>query len=129
MKGLFKDIRYATRSLVRHPGFTIVAVATLALGIGVRDRNSVALGAQPRDVVRLMLNHGMRLIAVGIVIGLAGGVLISRLLAAVLVDLSPLDPVAFGSVSVFLAVVGLLSCWLPSSRATKVDPLVALRYE
>ncbi len=93
--------------------------------IGIR----VALGAQPRDVVRLMLNHGLRLIVVGIVIGLAGGVLISRLLAAVLVDLSPLDPIAFGSVSVFLAVVGLLSCWLPARRATKVDALVALRYE
>jgi putative ABC transport system permease protein len=93
--------------------------------IGIR----VALGAQPRDVVRLMLNHGLRLIVVGIVIGLAGGALISRLLSAVLVDLSPLDPIAFGSVSAFLAVVGLLSCWLPARRATKVDPLVALRYE
>lgn len=89
----------------------------------------MALGAQPGDVVRLMLNHGLRLIGVGIVIGLAGGVLISRLLAAVLVDLSSLDPIAFGSVTVFLVVVGLLSCWLPARRATKVDPLVALRYE
>ena len=93
--------------------------------IGIR----MALGAQPRDVLRLMLNQGLRLITVGVVIGLAGGALISRLLAVVLVDLSPLDPVAFGSVSVFLVAVGLISCWIPARRATKVDPLVALRYE
>ncbi len=106
-------------------GVMSFVIARRTREIGIR----VALGAQPRDVVRLVLSHGLRLIGVGIVIGLAGGVLIGRLLAAVLVDLSPLDPIAFGSVSIFLAVVGLVSCWMPARRATKADPLVALRYE
>jgi len=75
--------------------------------IGIR----VALGAEPRNVVGMFLRQG------------------ARLLAAALVDLSPLDPVAFGGVSIFLAVVSLLACYVPARRATKVDPMVALRYE
>jgi predicted permease len=106
-------------------GVMSFVIARRTREIGIR----VALGAQPRDVVRLILNHGMRLVLVGILVGLAGGVLISRLLSAVLVDLSPLDPIAFGSVSIFLAAVGLVSSWLPARRATKVEPLVALRHE
>ncbi|HET9786411.1 MAG TPA: FtsX-like permease family protein, partial [Pyrinomonadaceae bacterium] len=106
-------------------GVMSFVIARRTREIGIR----VALGAQPWDVLRLMLNHGLRLILVGIVVGVAGGVLISRLLSAVLVDLSPLDPIAFGSVSIFLAAVGLVSSWLPARRATKVDPLVALRCE
>ncbi len=93
--------------------------------IGIR----LALGAEPRAVVALFVRQNLRMIACGVALGLAGGAGISRLLAAVLVDLSPLDPLAFGSVSVGLTLVALLACWIPARRATKVDPLVALRYE
>ena len=77
----------------------------------------------------MFLRQGLRLTAMGMFLGLVGGALISRLLAAVLIDLSPLDPIAFGSVSVFLAAIALLATYVPARRATKVDPLVALRYE
>ena len=93
--------------------------------IGIR----VALGAEARDVVTLFLRQGLRLIAAGLVIGIAGGAAISRLLAAALTDLSPLDPIAFGGGAVCLTLVALLACYVPARRATKVDPLVALRCE
>jgi putative ABC transport system permease protein len=93
--------------------------------IGVR----VALGAQRADVIGLFLRQGLKLISLGVALGLLGGAAISRLLVAVLVDLSPLDPLAFGGVSICLTLVALLACWIPARRATKVDPLVALRYE
>lgn len=93
--------------------------------IGIR----MALGAQPVDVVSLFLSQGLRLTAIGVACGLAAGALISRLLTAVLIDLSGLDPVTFVGVSVFLTVVALLAILVPARRATKVDPLVALRYE
>jgi predicted lysophospholipase L1 biosynthesis ABC-type transport system permease subunit len=93
--------------------------------IGVR----IALGAQSGDVVRLFLKEGLRLTVIGLSVGLAGGVVISRLLAAVLVDLSPLDPLAFGGVSIVLTLVALLACWVPARRATRVEPLMALRCE
>ncbi|HZS07290.1 MAG TPA: ABC transporter permease [Blastocatellia bacterium] len=93
--------------------------------IGIR----IALGAQAGDVITFFLKQGLRLIVVGVVFGIAGGVAISRLLAAALIDLSPLDPVAFGGVSVFLTLIALLATYLPARRATKVDPMTALRYE
>jgi len=93
--------------------------------IGIR----VALGAQSADVIRLFLKQGMRLTVIGIVFGLLGAVAISRLLAVVLIDLSPFDPLAFGGVAVFLSIVALLACYLPARWATKVDPVVALRRE
>jgi predicted permease len=93
--------------------------------IGVR----VALGAQPTDVVRMFVVQGLKLTAVGIICGVAGGALISRLLAAVLIDIGPLDPIAFGGVAGILTVVALLAVFVPARRATKIDPMVALRYE
>ena len=93
--------------------------------IGIR----VALGAEPVDVVRMFLFQGLKLTAIGVVCGVVGGALISRFLAAVLIDLSTLDPVTFVGVSVFLTVVALLAILVPARRATKVDPLVALRCE
>jgi predicted permease len=93
--------------------------------IGIR----VALGAQPAMVVRMFLLQGLRLTAAGTALGIAGGIGISRLLASVLIDLSPFDPIAFGSVSVFLMSVALLAVFIPARRATRVDPMIALRYE
>ena len=106
-------------------GVMSFVVASRTREIGIR----VALGAKPVDVLRMFLLQGLRLTALGMLLGLAGGALISRLLATVLIDLSPLDPLAFGSVSLFLAMVALLATYLPARRATRVEPLVALRYE
>jgi macrolide transport system ATP-binding/permease protein len=93
--------------------------------IGIRT----ALGAEPRDILALFLKKSLRLIIIGILLGLIGGAGIARLLAFVLVDMSPFDPLTFGGVSLCLTLVALLATWLPARRATKVDPMVALRYE
>jgi putative ABC transport system permease protein len=93
--------------------------------IGVR----MALGAQQRDVITLFLREGGKLIAIGVAIGLAGGAAISGLLAGVLVDISQFDPLALGVVAAFLTLVALSACYVPARRATKVDPLVALRHD
>jgi len=93
--------------------------------IGIR----MALGAQRRDVITLFLRQGGKLIAIGVLIGLAGGAAISSLLAIALVDISQFDPLAFGVAAAFMIGVALLACWLPARRATKVDPLIALRCE
>jgi hypothetical protein len=91
--------------------------------IGVR----VALGAKTADIIHLFLIQGMRLTLIGILIGLLGAAFISRLLAAVLVDLSPVDPLAFGGVAVFLSIIALTACYLPARRATKLNTAEALR--
>ena len=91
--------------------------------IGIR----VALGARNRDVIALFLRQGARLIAIGVFLGLAGGAAISSLLAVVLVDISQFDPLAFCCVAAFLTAVALSACYAPARRATKVDPMIALR--
>ena len=89
----------------------------------------VAPGAQSADVIRLFLRQGVKLTVIGIMFGLLGAVAISRLPAVVLIDLSPFDPLAFRGVATFLSIVALLACCLPARRATKMDPVVALKYE
>jgi predicted permease len=89
----------------------------------------IALGAQRTEVMRLVFVQGLRLTGFGVVLGLLGGAAISRLLMAVLIDLSPFDPLAFGGVALLLALVALLACWIPARRATTVDPVAALRHE
>jgi putative ABC transport system permease protein len=93
--------------------------------IGVR----LALGAQRRDVLHLILLQGVKLTISGVVIGLLAAWAVTRLLTRLLYSLSATDPLTFGCIALFLTVVALLACYLPARRATKVDPLVALRHE
>ncbi len=106
-------------------GVMSFVVAQRTREIGIR----VALGAEPRSILALFLKQGLRLISLGILLGLLGGAAIARLLALALVDLSPFDPWTFSGVSLCLAVVALLATYLPARRAMQVDPMVALRHE
>jgi putative ABC transport system permease protein len=91
--------------------------------IGVR----VALGARERDVFKLVVGHGLRLAAGGVAIGVVGAFAITRVIASQLYDVSATDPLSFIAISLFLATVACLASYLPARRATKVDPMVALR--
>jgi putative ABC transport system permease protein len=93
--------------------------------IGVR----IALGAQWRDVLKLILRSGMVLVTLGLTIGLAGALALTSLMTSLLFEISPADPITFGAVAVCVILAALLACYIPARRAAKVDPLVALRYE
>jgi putative ABC transport system permease protein len=101
------------------------AVAQRTHEIGIR----IALGADQRDILRLIVGQGMVLIVIGAGIGLALALAATRLLKSLLFEVSATDPLTFVSVVIVLVGVGLLACYLPARRAMKVDPLVALRYE
>jgi putative ABC transport system permease protein len=89
----------------------------------------MALGAQRRDVLGMFVSDGMRLVLLGLVIVLGGAFALTRLMSSLLFGVSATDFATFAIVAVVLAVIGLLACYLPARRATRVDPLVALRYE
>jgi putative ABC transport system permease protein len=118
--------------------FAIVALITAALGVfGVlsfvvaqRTRElgiRMALGAAPGDVRRMVIGYGSRLAVAGIVIGLAGSFALTRLISTMLFGIKPTDPLTFGVVSAVLLGIGILASWLPARRATRIDPIVALR--
>ena len=104
----------------------------LAFAVSQRTREigiHMALGARTRDVLLMVIRQGMLLVLVGVVLGVAGAYAVTRTIRSLLFEVGTTDPLTFVLVSVLLAVVGFVACYLPARRATKVDPLVALRYE
>jgi putative ABC transport system permease protein len=93
--------------------------------IGIR----IALGAQRLDIFRMAVGEGMQLVAIGLAVGLVGAVALTRFVRTMLFDVSPSDPITFGAISFMLAAVAFVACFIPARRATRVDPLVALREE
>ena len=93
--------------------------------IGIR----MALGADARDVLKLLVKQGMKPAIAGILIGFGGALALTRLMRSLLFEVNPTDPLTFTGIAVLLIIVALLACWIPARRATKVDPMIALRYE
>jgi putative ABC transport system permease protein len=106
-------------------GVTAYSVSQRTHEIGVR----MALGARGRDILMLVIRQGLAPLLIGIATGLAGAGVATRLLKTLLFEISATDPVTFASTPLLLAAVALLACWIPARRATKVDPLTALRHD
>lgn len=118
--------------------FGVLALALAAMGlygvmafmVGQRMREigvRMALGAQAAHVVRLILRQGLRLVIIGVALGLMISVAATRVLTAALYSVSPTDPLTFSVITLLLGIVASIACWIPARRATKVDPMVALR--
>jgi predicted permease len=93
--------------------------------IGIR----MALGGAARDVLRLVIQQGVRMVGVGLLVGIAVAWGLTRLMARLLIGVSPSDPATYGAVILLLSAIAFLACWLPARRATRIDPGIALRYE
>jgi putative ABC transport system permease protein len=120
--------------------FGTLALLLAAVGIfgvmshSVSQRTSemgirMALGARQSDLVRLVLREGLKLVVIGVVLGLTGAIVLTRFIASMLYGVSVTDPLTFATVSMVLFLVAALACYIPARRATKVDPMAVLRYE
>jgi putative ABC transport system permease protein len=130
--------RRFTMSLIGALAFVALLLATvgvysvISFSVGERTREigiRMARGAKQRDVMTMVLSQGMRIAVIGIAVGLVIAYALTRLLASMLFEVSATDGPTFSVVAILLGSVALLACYLPARRATKVDPLVALRYE
>ncbi|HEX8998463.1 MAG TPA: FtsX-like permease family protein, partial [Blastocatellia bacterium] len=93
--------------------------------IGIR----MALGARSVDVLKLIIRQGMTPVVIGMAVGIAGALALTRVMSTLLVGVSANDPLTFAAIVVLLSIVALSACFIPARRATKVDPMVALHYE
>jgi putative ABC transport system permease protein len=141
MQGIVRDAYGTERlALVLLTIFAVIALVLAVAGvyallsynvsqqsheIGIR----MTLGALPREILALVLRSGARLALIGVIVGIAGGVFATRLMTRLLYQVSASDPVIFASAAVLLLAFALLACYIPAQRATRVDPMVALRYE
>jgi len=135
--GTLADRRF---SMVLLDAFAVVALVLASLGlygvisylVGQRTHElgiRIALGAQGRDVLRLVLGSGMKMALGGVALGLVAAFALTRLMSKMVYGVSTTDPLTFSVISLLLTMVALLACFVPARRATKVDPLVALRFE
>jgi putative ABC transport system permease protein len=106
-------------------GVISYSVAQRTREVGIR----MALGAHTREVLQLVVRDGLKLVLVGVGIGLGGALLLTRLMSTLLFAVAPTDSLTYGAVSAMLIAVALIACYIPARRATKVDPLIALRSE
>jgi putative ABC transport system permease protein len=127
-------------ALILFQAFALVALVLAATGIygvlsgSVTERTReigvrLALGASRGDILALVVRQGMTLAGLGVVIGLSGALVASQAIVTMLFGISRLDPITYLSVIGLVMGVSVIACWVPARRATKVDPLVALRYE
>jgi putative ABC transport system permease protein len=151
-----KDMQgFFTRTLEQHAGFTLLPARLAAILVGIfgllalilsvigiygsvsytvsqRTRElgvRIALGAVQRDVFRIVVGQGMKWALLGTVFGLLAAFAVTRFLVSLLYGISPTDPITFILIPLFLAIVALIACYIPARRASKVDPMIALRYE
>jgi putative ABC transport system permease protein len=129
--------RFAVVLLGIFGGLALVLAAiglygVLAFAVSQRTREigiHMALGARTRDVLLMVIRQGMSLVLIGVVLGVAGAYAVTRTMRSLLFEVGATDRLTFVLVSMLLAIVGFIACYLPARRATKVDPLIALRYQ